>query len=68
MENIITCDETWIFQYDFRHTLLSAREKNTFVSNLYRKNTTTATKTFFRTGIVDTSSYPTLHSFPILSL
>ena len=36
--------------------------------NLYRKSTTTAIKIGFRTGIVDTSSYPTLHLFPTLTL
>ncbi len=57
----------WSVARIFR-TLLSAWEQNTFVSNLYRKNTTKATKMCFYTAIVNTSSYPTLHSFPPTSL
>ncbi len=46
--------------------MLSAQEQNMFISNisnLYRKNTTKATKMCFCTGIVDPSNYPMLHSF-----
>lgn len=46
------------------HIVIGTRKKKTFVSSLYRKNTITATNTCFRSGIADTHSYPTLHSFP----
>lgn len=41
-------------------------KKTSLISNLYRKNTTTATKMCFCTGIVDSSNHPTLHSTSIL--
>ncbi len=43
----------------FRH-----KNKNMFISNLDRRNTTEAVKTCFYTGMVNTSCYRMLHSFP----
>lgn len=57
----------WPFAFIFRHTLLSAWKKNTFVYNFYTKNTATVTKkTWFRIGIINTFIFPRLHSFPSL--
>ncbi len=52
----------------FSSHIVTGTRRNTFVSNFYGKNTNRATKKCFCIEIVDTSSYPTLLSFPLSSL
>jgi hypothetical protein len=38
LENVITCDETWIFQYDPETKIIDALEDTHFIENEKSKN------------------------------